>query len=208
MDECVDFESHPSVPPPLNFNTGPITALCTGIALPLAALWAVRCTGSLHRPVVGWRRSPYQSATQQGTATTEQSIHSDRAGNSMWELQVQVSLNPADWTSPSESYWLTGPLVRIGRPAKPGATASGTKPDIIISGDSAVSKVHAELHQQGGTLRIKGESACHARMHAPCHAMTCCASCFCLCRSFQCTRFLLLASMARMPDTIYCGHEV
>ncbi|GAX84942.1 hypothetical protein CEUSTIGMA_g12363.t1 [Chlamydomonas eustigma] len=61
----------------------------------------------------------------------------------MWVLDVQLIVEP-ECQSAVQSYWLTGPLVTIGRPAKD-PNAVGV--DISIAGDSAVSKVHAELKQ-------------------------------------------------------------
>ncbi|KAG1672509.1 hypothetical protein FOA52_002818 [Chlamydomonas sp. UWO 241] len=74
----------------------------------------------------------------------------------MWELQVQMSPSGPDWSAPSATHWIVAQEVTIGRPAKAGAAPPAKKVDITIAGDSAVSKIHAELHQHAdGSLEIK-----------------------------------------------------
>ncbi len=73
----------------------------------------------------------------------------------MWALEIVVSANPQP-TQPTTYFITTNEEVTIGRPAK-GSAIAGV--DIVLTGDSAVSKEHCILQQQGDELRIKGRSS-------------------------------------------------
>lgn len=78
----------------------------------------------------------------------------------MWGLQIHVAAAaPQNWDSlepaSTSTYWLTSQTVSLGRPAK-GQAPSAV--DIVVAGDSAVSKVHAvlEVAHGGAQLSVQG----------------------------------------------------